>query len=378
MNENSTAQRSVLRPELHVTADSGILEGPAGVIRLGKEDERVWHMFYQYKPAPGEASRWGHHTSEDDPFSWYECNDAIVPDAGETQIRAGAVVGGEASSGGVDMYFTSVSEAGNTIKLARVENVDALCEDLDEDLDVSAAAERVEITIEGAGEWSNFRSPCVIPGWFALGDRDEGHEGWLMLAVAGDTERPRPVVLSSRDGRTWHFDGPLEFEGDPGIQLDDTLVAPRLVRLRDQVDGSIYDVLFITAERDNKDYSSYIIGTLEGNRFTVVTPSQLFDHGHDFTRPRNTNYPRDVIDELVRYDRAYLYGFMTDSGRNGDPTSEPNWETEGWANALTLPRRVTLQGGHLYQVPAPGLPDAVDAAERALMWTALCLSLIHI
>ncbi|MCP1387385.1 GH32 C-terminal domain-containing protein [Corynebacterium sp. TA-R-1] len=363
---------AVLRPELHVTADDGILEGPAGVIRLGKEGERVWHMFYQYKPAPGGASRWGHHASEDDPFSWYECNDAIVPVDGETQVRAGAVVGGEAADGGVDMYFTSVSEAGNQIKLARVADVDELCDDLDDDLDVSAAAERLDITIEGAGEWTNFRSPCVIPGWFALGDRNEGHQGWLMLAVAGGTDAPKPVVLSSADGRSWTFEGPLEFDGDPGIELDETLVAPRLVRLRDQVDGKIYDVLFLTIERDNKDYSSYIIGRLEGNTFTVVTPSQLFDHGHDFTRPRNTNYARDVADELVRYERAYIYGFMTDSGRNGDPTSEPNWEREGWANALTLPRRVTLQHGHLYQVPAPGLPNAIDEAERALLWTALC------
>ena len=67
-----------------------------------------------------------------------------------------------------------------------------------------------------------------------------------------------------------------------------------------------------------------------------------------------------------------MYGFMTNSGRSGDPTSEPNWEAEGWANALTLPRRVTLQHGHLYQTPAPGLPEAVDSARHALMWTALC------
>ena len=34
---------------------------------------------------------------------------------------------------------------------------------------------------------------------------------------------------------------------------------------------------------------------------------------------------------------------MTRSGREGDPAAEPNWASEGWANALTLPRRVTLQ-----------------------------------
>jgi len=363
---------TVYRPELHVTADSGVLEGPAGVIRLGKPDQRVWHMFYQYAEEPGGPSRWGHNMSEGDPFSWYECNDAIVPIDDETHVRAGAVVGSEISDGGVDIYFTSRTDAGNTVQLARVEDIDALCDDLDEDVHVSEAVERLGVVVEDAGEYGNFRSPCVIPGWDSDGNRDEGHDGLLMLAVSGPTDNPKPVVLHSDDGRTWQFDGPLEFDGDPGLDLDESLVAPRLVRLRDEVDGNIYDVLFLTIERDGKDIACYIIGTLEGNVFHVVTPGQLFDHGHDFTRPRNTNYPRNVEDELVRYDRAYLYGFMTNSGRSGDPTGEPNWEAEGWANALTLPRRVTLQHGHLYQVPAPGLPEAVDASERALMWAALC------
>lgn len=365
------------RPELHVTAERGILEGPAGVIRLGGPEHRVWHMFYQYRPTPDGASRWGHDMSEGDPFSWFECNDAIAPTDGERHIRAGAVVGGTESDGGVDMYFTSRGPEGNTIQLARVDDVDALCEDLDEDLDedgaaLSAAVSRVGVVVGDGGGFTNFRSPCVIPGWSELDNRAGGHTGWLMLAVAGTTDDPQPVVLSSADGREWRVDGALEFDGDSGIDLDASLVAPRLIRLRDEVDGEIYDVLFITVERGGKDIASYIIGKLEGNRFHVVTPSQLFDYGHDFTRPRNTNYPRAAADELQRYERAYIYGFMTNSGRAGDPTSEPNWEAEGWANALTLPRRVTLQHGHLYQVPAPGLPEAVDLAQRALMWTGLC------
>lgn len=364
---------TTFRPELHITAEEGILEGPAGVVRLGDENNRVWHMFYQYRPTPDAASRWGHDMSEDDPFSWYECNDAIIPVGGERHVRAGAVVCGAEGDGGVDIYFTSNTDAGNTIQLARVDDVNQLCDDLDANgADVSAAVQRLGQVVDATGEFDNLRSPCVFPGWSSTADRDSGHEGWGMLAVSGSTDAPQPVVLSSGDGRAWLIDGPLTFNGDPGIELDASVVAPRLVRLRDEVDGEIYDVLFITVERDGKDVASYIIGKLEGNTFTVVTPSQLFDHGHDFTRPRNTNYPRIAEEELKRYERAYIYGFMTNSGRAGDPTAEPNWASERWANTLTLPRRVTLQHGHLYQVPAPGLPDAVDAAERALMWTGLC------
>ena len=47
---------TVYRPELHVTAERGILEGPAGIYRTGAASERVWNMFYQYRPTPDAPS----------------------------------------------------------------------------------------------------------------------------------------------------------------------------------------------------------------------------------------------------------------------------------------------------------------------------------
>ena len=206
---------TTFRPELHLTAEEGILEGPAGVIRLGAKNEHVWQMFYQYRPTPDGQSRWGHSMSEGDPFSWYECNDAIVPAGGERHLRAGAVVGGDAQDGGIDIYFTSRTDAGSTVQVARVDDVDALCTDLDDDtVEVSTVVQRLGKVVESTDEFSNFRSPCVIPGWNRLSDRNAGHEGWLMLAVTGHVDNPQPVVLSSDDGRGWQFIGPLEFVGD--------------------------------------------------------------------------------------------------------------------------------------------------------------------
>ena len=360
---------TVYRPELHVTAERGILEGPAGIYRTGGRDERVWNMFYQYRRTPDSPSRWGHQISEDDPFSWLDCNDVIVPVGGETAVRAGGVA---PAGDGVDLYFTSATAAGNTIQVAHVPHVDLLGDDLDEEeeLDVSAAAARLGAVVEDAGGVSNFRSPCVVPDWDAGTDRDDAHDGWLMLAVSGPETAPKPVVLTSEDGREWKLEGILEFEGDTGIDLDSSLVAPRIVRLRDEVDGAIRDVLFVTLERDGKDTAVYAVGELAGNVFRVDTPFTIVDYGHDFTRPRNTTY--NLVETAKLYERTYLYGFMTNTDRNGDPTAEPNWDAEGWANALTLPRRVTLQGGRLYQVPAPGLPDAVDSTDRARMWAGLC------
>ena len=360
---------TVYRPELHVTAERGILEGPAGIYRTGAASERVWNMFYQYRPTPDAPSRWGHQQSEEDAFSWVDCNDVIVPVGGEIAVRAGSV---SAAGDGVDLYFTSATAAGNTIQVAHVPHVDELCSDLDEDtdLDVSAAASRLGAVVEDVAGVSNFRSPCVVPDWDADTDRDDAHDGWLMLAVSGPETAPKPVVLTSGDGRDWTLEGILEFEGEIGFDLDASLVAPRIVRLRDEVDGQIRDVLFVTLERDGKDTAVYAVGELRGSVFRVDTPFTIVDHGHDFTRPRNTTY--NLVETAKLYERAYLYGFMTNTDRAGDPTKEPNWDAEGWANALTLPRRITLQGGRLYQVPAPGLPDAVDSTDRARMWAGLC------
>ncbi|MGG6496348.1 UNVERIFIED_CONTAM: glycoside hydrolase family 32 protein, partial [Bacteroidetes bacterium 56_B9] len=90
----------------------------------------------------------------------------------------------------------------------------------------------------------------VVPDW-ASEDRDDGHDGWLMLALTGHSDAPVPVILESADGVSWRLRGGLKFDGDPGFLEGEVpatspippVVSPRLVRLRDEVDGNIYDVL---------------------------------------------------------------------------------------------------------------------------------------
>ena len=368
---------SVYRPELHFTADKGILQAAAGVLRDGSSDapEDTWHMFHQYTLGPGEPSRWGHAVSEGNPFDWVECNDAIVPAGGETGVRAGGVV---ASPGGVDLFFTSVTGVGTTVQIAYADDLDGIGEDINEDYSASAAFERRGNVVTEPKGFTQFRSPCVVPGWRSNNDRDQGEEGWLMLAVSGAQEEPIVTVLTSADGASWTALGALEYEGDPGFDPQaEQVVAPRIFRLRDEVDGQIYDVLLLTLERrgpddSRRDETVYVTGTLDGTVFTVVTPAQVLDHGHDFSRPRTTAYTDGTPERRNRYDRAYVYGSMRRSGRNADLTTEKNWEIAGWAGALTLPRRVTLQHGRLYQTPAPGLPDAVEESRRARLWTGIC------
>lgn len=357
---------TALRPELHVTPESGILEAGAGMLLNGQK----WHVLYQYRPQPDEAARWGHQGSEEGPFDWEIAPDVLAPRGGETNALAGSVV---ANRGGADLFFTSVTAAGTSIQFARVDDVDLIADITDDPLELDPSVHRAGIVISDTKEFSRFRSPCVVPDWNTNSDRDQGHEGWLMLTSSGQPDHPVPVVLESGDGKDWDVLGPLTFEGETGLDDDAVLVAPRIIRLRDEVDGKIYDVLLLTIERlDGLDRSGYIVGRLEGATFHVTSAFQRVDHGHDFTRPRNTNFTPGSIPEDERYDKAFLFGLFNGVGRGDDATKQASWKKEGWANSLSLPREATLQGGKLYQTPARGLPDAVAASRNAKFWSALC------
>ncbi|QCB28181.1 GH32 C-terminal domain-containing protein [Corynebacterium endometrii] len=359
------------RPELHFTTETGVLEAPAGVLLDGES----WHLFFQYKLGADEKSRWGHTYSTSLPFDWIECDDVLAPAGGETGLRAGAVA---AVDGGINLYFTSITGAGSSVNLASYANVDDVCEVSDEIGALDPHVLRHGAIVQDTEGFTRFRTPCVVPDW-DNGDRSEGHKGWLMLALTGEAGSSTPVILSSADGVSWTLDGELTFEGEdtgfksseaPGNELP-PVAAPRIIRLRDEVDGEIYDVLFITLERDGAELSGYLVGRLEGTVFNVVTGFKRIDYGHDFTRPRNTNVTAGTIDADKRYEEAVIFGLMSGAGRQDAPAEHPSLSQEGWANALSLPRYLTLQGGVIYQTPARGLPDAVATTDRARLWTGL-------
>lgn len=354
------------RPELHITAESGVLFAPAGVLLDGD----TWHVFHQYRPTPEQGPRWAHQVAEGAPFVWDICDDVLAPTAGETQVRAGSVV---ANQDGVDLYFTSVTGAGSSIHVAHITDIRATTESVNEDpLLLDPEVLRIGQVVGDRGGFTKFRSPCVIPGWEDVENREEGHEGWLMLALAGPADAPTVLVLNSADGRDWQLQGPLTFSGDTGLSGSEVIVSPRLIRLRDEVDHEIYDVVIITIEQDGVDISGYLVGRLHGTDFAVSTPFTRIDHGHDFSRPRNTNYADSTILDEARYEYAHIFGLMNGVGRLDSPTSHKSWREEGWANVISVPRVVTLQEGTLFQTPPEGLLDAIHDSDAAAGWTALC------
>lgn len=358
--------REMYRPEIHLTAENGVLRAPAGVLR----DGTTWHMFYQYQPTPEAGSRWGHSTSEDAPFHWDACDDVLAPQGAETDVRAGTAL---SRSGGATLVFTSVTPEGTNIQKAEAISLSGLEELSNDPLALDPAVERCGVLIDSIGGYSSLRSPCVVPDWESDSDREQGHAGWLMLAVAGPSEDPTVLVLGKDSADDpYELYGPLTFDGDPGLRGHRHLVSPRILRLRDEVDGDIYDILLVTVEADGIDHSGYIVGRLDGATFHVTTGMRRIDYGHDFTRPRNTTAAPDSLNEATRYECAILFGLLNGVGRLDDPTVHRSLAEEGWANALSLPRTVTLQGGLLYQTPMSGITDAIASSAHARSWVGLC------
>ena len=127
----------------------------------------------------------------------------------------------------------------------------------------------------------------------------------------------------------------------------------------------------VTIERNGAEHAGYVVGRLNGTTFNVTMPFQRLDYGHDFTRPRITNYTPGSEDEATRYDEGVLFGWLNGIGRLDDPTTHKSWADGQWANVISLPRVITLQGGTIFQTPPRGLPEAINNASRASSWTGL-------
>lgn len=352
------------RPELHVTAEHGILDAPAGVFK----DHQEWHLFHQWHPVDGSGARWAHQVATENPFDWEICDDVLAPAAGVTEIRAGSVL--TTDSGETRLYSTVVSGAHKCVQLSIIPDLAATIIDLQDDpTALDPHVETYGTVVDDQGEFQNFRSPCVVPGWDDPLTREAANSGWVMLAVADRAGTSELVILDSEDGKQWQLRGPLTLSGPADIDTaQHKIVAPRFIRLRDEVDNQIYDVLILTLVDESHpatERTGYLIGAQVGTEFQVHSGFQMLDYGHDFTRPRNTNLP------TADYSEAVLFGFMNGQGRHHDPFKSVSWQEEQWANCLSLPRSITLQGGRIYQTPYRGLPQAIRHSREAALWTGM-------
>lgn len=349
------------RPELHVTPEQGILSAPAGALRAGE----TWHMFHQYAPGLGQPPRWAHQYAEDMPFDWDVCNDVLAPEGEEIALRAGSVIG--LDDGTVELFFTSKRSDSASVHVAVIKDLDATTDDISDDaLELDADVERVGEVVGDRDGFYNFRSPCVVALW--EGDK---LSGWLMLAVSGPEDAPVMVALESPDRRNWTVRGRLTMSGTSGLEGVTRIVSPRIMRLKDEVDGIVYDILLVTLEHEGIDISGYLVGRLNGAEFEVKTPFTRFDFGHDFTRPRNTNVVIGDNTAAPTFESTTVFGLMNGIGRFDEPSEHLSLAEEGWVNCLSLPRVCTLQDGLLFQTPPNGMPLFITNSNNAALYSAI-------
>lgn len=348
------------RPELHVTAETGVLEAPAGAVRQGTS----LHVFHQFRPTPDAGARWAHQVATELPYGWDVCDDVLAPAGDELDCLAGSSVPVE--DGAVELFFVTTTPVGDAdraaqlgselphdhrgardfrICRARIADLGAISEEVSDDPGiVSGGVERLGAV--AVDDTAHPVTALVTPSVIRHGDH------WLMVALdLVDETDATIVVLTSTDRQHWTVDGELQLDGAAGLPAGRPF-APRIVTMTDEVDGTPRDVLFITypAGEDDRETVGYLTGTLDGTVFTAETGFQVFDHGHDFTRPRVVQGPQPVLVGLVG--------------------TFPGTDPGTWANCLSLPRFLSLRSGHIYQ-DIVGVPGAVRSyTDRAAVFTA--------
>ena len=82
-------------PELHITAERGVLEAPAGAVFA----DGAIHVFHQFRTKRSNGSRWAHVTASHIPYDWDINDDVLKPEGEELDVLAGSALALPAADG---------------------------------------------------------------------------------------------------------------------------------------------------------------------------------------------------------------------------------------------------------------------------------------
>ena len=377
------SSETFFRPRYHITPPQGRLNDPNGVF-VSPRTGRL-HVFYQHDPAfPFGKKRigWGHASAELDTLRWLHHPDALYPDAAydlDGCYSGGAVVDGEQ----VYLFYTGnlkePTADGGFARRATQNRVNAT--DPDGLMGGVYRRDTANPLIDGpaAGYTAHYRDPMITR------DPRDSHDGWRMVIGAQREDETGAVVLyHSDDLHNWNFVGELEFDTThavPGTAPD--LVpggymweCPNLITLRDVVTGEDLDILIICPQGlepvttdtathyASSDQCGYIVGKLDGTRFTVLRGFSELDHGQQFYAPQVTGFSETS---------GLLLGWMGLPGQDDTPSVA----AEGWVHSLTVPRRVEVHNHVLKQtliVPESVRNSEINHADSGILWHSECLN----
>ncbi|MGC3953513.1 MAG: glycoside hydrolase family 32 protein [Propionicimonas sp.] len=336
-------------PRFHVAPPVGRLNDPNGLVVI----DGVYHVFYQFGPFfPGrKAVYWGH-ASSTDLLDWQHHPPAIAP--ADWYDRNGVYSGGAVVHGGqVWLHYT-----GN-VKDEQGRRQAYQCAVTTTDLETFAKLDANPL-IAGppAGYTAHLRDPYVVPdaAGFAmyLGAQRADNTGCIL-------------VYRSTDLVGWELAGELTFPDDRYADFGYMWECPNLLRLPDAATGEEYDVLIFCPQGiepagdqfRNIFACGYLVGRLDGTRFTPVGEFTELDAGFEFYAPQVfTVAPGEPAQPPL------LVGWLG----NASEDRQPSLADHGWVHTLTVPRDLTLRNGRLHQLPRrlAGEPRALAVAGTEL------------
>ena len=299
-------------PAFHITGERGWINDPNGLVKFRGE----YHVFFQYYPG---ATKWGPmhwgHVKSRDLAHWERLPVALAPDANEDGCFSGSAVEWK---GKLWLLYTGFKENGGG------ENVRQLqC--------LASSEDGVHFTKHGVVIGERELPPSYCPWDF----RDpkpfrRAETFYCVVAARKMGAGGRILLFSSEDLFRWAFVCDLFGSDGAGFMTE-------CPDYRDDLRLLLYSEQYFPAQGiscRNIHSSFYRFGDLDPARgFLPAGGAHLLDYGFDFYAAQTFAEEPVLLGWLHMWDRT-------------NPT-----EAFGFAGQLTVPRRLSVREGRLWQTP---------------------------
>jgi fructan beta-fructosidase len=303
------------RPKFHFTPDHNWINDPNGLVYYNGE----YHLFYQYNPY---GNKWGH-------MSW---GHAVSKDLLQWEHLPVALEEYKDAAGDSVMVFSgSAVVSGDTlVAIYTSHKADRQNQSIAYSVDRGRTFTRYEHNPVLDISRKNFRDPKVF--WY------EPQKKWIMAVVVPDLHKVQ--LHESKDLKAWK----LLSEFGPLGDTTKIWECPDLVDVPMIEDPSQRKWVMIvsTSHPQGGPYvgMQYFVGDFDGTTFTADDPSMYplyVDYGKDFYA--------GVTFNNVPNGGKILLGWVNNWAYANDLPTTP------WKGAMSLPRKLTLDGMMLKQTP---------------------------
>ncbi|AMC92980.1 hypothetical protein AOC36_02975 [Erysipelothrix larvae] len=319
-NNKDYVKRDIWRNLFHIQPPTGLLNDPNGLIY----HNGVYHVFYQWHPhEPKHGLKYWNHVTSTDLIHWIPDNRILSPD---TQYDKNGAYSGSAIEidDQIHLFYTGNQRDDdnhrNSYQMHAIVGEHRITE------------KKVLIDSVPTGYTDHFRDPKVFK---------KGSQYYMIIGAQRENLSGTALMYTSNNPMSWSFVGEIKTRyNDFGYMWE----CPDLF----SIDGS--DVLLFCPQGAfnspknmfNIYPNVYCIGqyNFKTNEFVDDIEPHLIDHGFDFYAAQT------FLDEE---EERVLFAWV------GSAVDNYPSDKHGWAHVLSLPRRLHVQEGFLYQTPHPNL-----------------------